>query len=149
MVTLAIHKLAHTCNQAGTPFTSSLQLPSLSPDTLVIWQIDKGQGGDRRIYSALWLCLTITSLEQSMLSLAQCFGNTTQAGRSKNGYSSFRPNPINHHSPLVYVVLGALTSLSGMMAAHYCPTMTVLLATLALSNFTQIFHVKSLISSEF
>lgn len=109
MVTLAIHKLAHTCNQAGTPFTSSLQLPSLSPDTLVIWQIDKGQGGDRRIYSALWLCLTITSLEQSMLSLAQCFGNTTQAGRSKNGYSSFRPNPINHHSPLVYVVLGALT----------------------------------------
>lgn len=71
VVVLARHKLAHTCSQAGTPFTSSLQVPSMTPDTLVIWHTDKGPGGDRRIYSAHWLCLTISSLEQSMLSLAQ------------------------------------------------------------------------------
>lgn len=148
MVALAKHKLAHTCRQAGNPFTSSLQPPSLSPKTLIIWHTDKGPGGNRRIYSAHWLCLTITSLEQSMLSLAQWLGNTTQAGWSNNGYSSFRPNPTNHHCPLVYVVSGVLVPLR----SHGCPPLSppwLLLATLALPNFTQIFDAKSLISSEF
>ena len=62
VVTLAMQSLAQTCSQAGTSFTSSLQLHSLSPDTLNIWHIDKGPGGDRRIYSVHWWCLTVTWL---------------------------------------------------------------------------------------
>lgn len=60
LVTLAIQRLAQTCSQAHIPFTSSLQLHRLSSDTPDVWQIDKGPGGDRRIYSVHWLCLTVT-----------------------------------------------------------------------------------------